>query len=390
MIFKTSVIASILNESYAGLTETTTTDAEGNETVHVYKVAEDLSNVADFGRAITSGTTTFDNLWLTFGNVIDKVVKTMYMDTEFESTAPPCYKNYADFIGLKEILHINVGDYLQNETFADADENTFEKVFGEEIPEVSAKYFGKIIAYSQKWTESFNRFQAAFTSPSAMTSFFTHLANEIEVRFNYAIDRLQTLAFNNAVLNKATSDNAIVSVTTSGIMSTLSSAVRKLRNFNTKGGKGFVTSTPKKYIRIVMVESFYNQILESLADVRHPELLPFDLNNITVVPFLQNEDYADTVIGVTGNETTEGDMTVVSNVAFIVYDERVFACTYYDRTIKSVDIPNKKGVTNYFDLASLEYFVNTDLPMLIGYTDTFANSVTEDDDPFELVTPSGT
>lgn len=371
-------IADILNDAYAVTNEET----GATDTV---VLANDLSNIVDFGRSITSGTTTFSDQFLTLSNIIDKVRKTIYQDAEFEGIAPPCFRDETDFAGLKEVINISVGDYDESLKF-DVDnantKNSFAKLFGKELPTVSAKYFGKTITFSQKITRTLEQFEEAFTSPSAMSQFFAHVENAIRVKYDYAVDRLQTFAFNMAVINKIS--DTYVSGTGSPCCKVMSSGAtkvdfinlvksinRELRAFN-KTYTGYVTSTPASKIHLAIRADYYDTLITSLYDTRQPEYLAIPVENIHVMPYFQFADDPDKIANIDENEST----LAVDKVIAVIYDERAFGCTSHKHQITAQPIANELGVTNYFHNTQLEYIVNSDLPVIAiceyggGYTNT--------------------
>lgn len=356
MQIKTNVIASLLNTAYA--------DVINPDETNVITLADNLSNVVDFGRQIVNGTE-INSDWTTFGNMLDKVVKTVYMDTVFKGIAPPCYRDVMEFAGLKEFVHISVGEYKDNFTFndidTDASPNSFEELFGSAIPTVSCTYYGKQITYSQKYTKQFKEYQSAFVSPVAMMTFFTHLVNEISAKFDFAIDRLSLYAFDNAVLEKcASSDTTPVVVNTSdfdSIILGLKSAVRTVENFNSNS-KGFVSATEKSHIKIAILDSIYDAITTEKANVHHPEYWNIATENVHVMPYFMSESEPSTIKGIVPS-TDEDKRSVLTNVIAIVYDDRLFGVTAYDRVVNSQSVANRQGMTNFFDLATLEYIVNT-------------------------------
>lgn len=372
-------IADILNDAYSVTNESSGASAS-------VVLANDLSNIVDFGRSITSGTTTFSDHFLTLSNIIDKVRKTIYIDAEFEGIAPPCYKDETEFAGLKEVINISVGDYDESLKF-DVDntptQNNFTKLFGKELPTVNAKYFGKTITFSQKITRTLEQFEEAFTSPSAMSQFFAHVENAIRVKYDYAIDRLQTFAFNMAVINKI-SETYNISTSSSPCCKVMANSAtkvdfinlvkainRELRAFN-KTYTGFVTSTPKNKIHMAIRADYYDTLMTSLYDTRQPEYLAIPVENIHVMPYFQFENDADNISNIDENGAT----IAVDKVIAVIYDERAFGCTSHKHQISAQPIANELGVTNYFHNTQLEYIVNSDLPVIAiceyggGYSNT--------------------
>ena len=183
-IMKYEQIASILNEVY---------DINAEESQASAALSSDLSNVVDFGRTIVSGTTTLDGQFLTLANVIDKIRKTIYIDAEFIGTAPKCFVDDSEMNGLKEVMRVSVGDFDDNmryDVFNTPATNSFNDLFGKVLPTVNAKYYGKVVTYRQKITETYRQFEAAFKSPSSLSQFFAHVENAIRVKYDWSKDTL--------------------------------------------------------------------------------------------------------------------------------------------------------------------------------------------------------
>lgn len=360
-------IASILNEVF---------DINASETEASSALQSDLSNIVDFGRTIVSGTTTFDNQFLTLANVIDKIRKTIYIDAEFVGTAPACFVDDAGMNGLKEVMRVSVGDFSDNmryDVFNNPATNSFNDLFGKELPTVNAKYYGKVVTYRQKITETYRQFEAAFTSPSAISQFFAHVENAIRVKYEWSKDTLQYIAFDNAVVEKLSSTHTVsadpcVKVMKSGatyadFINTVKAITRDLLAFNKKYS-GFETSTPKSKLHMAVRADYYDALITSLYDVRQPEYLNIPLENIHVVPYFQFADAADeismTVPSTVANAATPDTVT---KLVAVVYDGRAFGCTARDEKVTSQYVPNE-DITNFFHMAEFEYIINSDLPLV--------------------------
>lgn len=360
-------IASILNEVF---------DINASEAEASSALQSDLSNIVDFGHTIVSGTTTFDNQFLTLANVIDKIRKTIYIDAEFVGTAPKCFVDDAGMNGLKEVMRVSVGDFSDNmryDVFNSPATNSFNDLFGKELPTVNAKYYGKVVTYRQKITETYRQFEAAFSSPSAISQFFAHVENAIRVKYEWSKDTLQYIAFDNAVIEKLSSTHTVsadpcVKVMKSGatyadFINTVKAITRDLLAFNKKYS-GFETSTPKSKLHMAVRADYYDALITSLYDVRQPEYLNISLENIHVVPYFQFADAADEIsMNVPSTAANAATPDTVKKLVAVVYDERAFGCTARDEKVTSQYVPNE-DITNFFHMAEFEYIVNTDLPLV--------------------------
>ena len=358
-------IASILNEVY---------DINAEESKASANLSSDLSNCVDFGRTIVSGTTTLNDQFLTLSNVIDKIRKTIYIDAEFVGTAPKCFVDDSEMNGLKEVMRVSVGDFSDNmryDVFNSPATNSFSDLFGKALPTVNAKYYGKVLTYRQKITETYRQFEAAFKSPSALSQFFAHVENAIRVKMDWAKDTLQYIAFDNAVIEKLSSTHTAnadpcVEVMASGatfatFINTVKAITRNMLAFNKKYS-AFETSTPKSRLHMAVRADYYDALITSLYDVRQPEYLNIPLENIHVLPYFQFSDDPDKIVLATPSTKANATDNVDKLIA-VIYDDRSFGCTARDEKITSQYVANE-DITNFFHMAEFEYIVNTDLPLV--------------------------
>jgi hypothetical protein len=358
-------IASILNEVY---------NINAKESAASSTLSSDLSNVVDFGRTIVSGTTTLNGQFLTLANVIDKIRKTIYIDAEFVGTAPKCFVDDSEMNGLKEVMRVSVGSFDNNtryDVFNSQTANSFNDLFGKVLPTVNAKYYGKVVTYRQKITETYRQFEAAFKSPSALSQFFAHVENALRVKYDWSKDTLQYIAFDNAVIEKLSSTHTAsadpcVKTLASGnafadFINTVKSITREMLAFN-KRYSTFETSTPKSRLHMAVRADYYDKMITSLYDVRQPEYLNIPLDNIHVVPYFQFADDPDK-ISMSTPSTADAATDSVDKLLAVIYDERAFGCTARDEKVTSQYVANE-DITNFFHMAEFEYIVNSDLPLV--------------------------
>jgi len=353
-------------------------------------LAEDLSNIVDFGRAITANDT-IQNLMGTAGNLIDKVRKTIFIDTEFKSNAPDCFFDTEAFIGLTEIVRVGGTDFEDSLEFdclgtqKGLGNNTFEKLFGKNIPDVKAKYYTQHTPYSQKLTITKDQFAAAFTSPSEMNRMFSMWENQLKQRRDFAKDALQYAAFDAAVLEVcAQRKNDVVvtlgaNATYSDFFKAVKKAVRRMRDYNNAyAASDFVTSVSDNNLRIAVFGDYMDEIEIDKANIYNPQYWTIPTSNIKELSYFQfgsDESERQTISGI-AESTTSGKYGKVSNVLAVIYDKRVCGCTIANESMEtSPYIANEKAY-NVFDLADMQYIVNGDLPLVVicanggGYSET--------------------
>lgn len=383
-------IAHILNDTYKVY-------AEGDA---VTTLEDNLSNIVDFGRTLTSSATIGD-LMSGVGNLIDKVRQTIFIDTEFISTAPPCFVDTTTFNGLKEVVRVDSLGFTNSLEFdcvtpssatvegvtvtsPYTNQNTFDKLFGKVLPTISAKYYNQSTPYEQKITITNDQFISAFNSPADMERLFGMIQSRLKERREFAKDMLSYYAFDSAVLDVATrraskSMVALDDTSTETIIAQLNGIARNLTVYNNAySDDTFVSSIRRNDLVVAIRGDLYDSIITSLASVYHDEKLAFPFDNIVPLPYFQTPSDTDCVTGITPN-TTSGKYGTVDNIAAVIYDKRVCGCTFDREVVTAQPIANER-CTNYFHLADMSYIVNSDLPMVIitenGSTDFSETSIT--------------
>lgn len=381
-------IASILNDTYKVY-------AEGDT---LATLEDDLSNIVDFGRALTSASTIGD-LMSGVGNLIDKVRQTIFVDTEFISTAPPCFVDTTTFNGLKEVVRVDSLGFTNSLEFdcitphTDAqtstttpytNQNTFDKLFGKVLPTISAKYYNQSTPYEQKITITNDQFITAFNSPADMERLFGMIQSRLKERREFAKDMLSYYAFDSAVLDVATRRASKSMVAKSGsstadLIAQLNGIARNLTVYNNAySDDTFVSSIRKSDLIMAIRGDVYDSLVTSLANVYHTDKLAIPFDNIVPLPYFQTPSDTDCITGITPN-TTSGKYGTVNNIVAVIYDKRVCGCTFDREVVTAQPIANER-CTNYFHLADMSYIVNSDLPMVIittnGSTDFSETSIT--------------
>lgn len=379
---KVTQVADILNNLYA-------VEAQGD--TEAINVASDLSNISDFGTAITNGTTTFSDIFTnTCGNLIDKVGRTMFTNGDFESVAPRIMKNADTWSNMVEMVRIDVGEFIDNKSWEilgsnPVDTNSFNDMFGMELPTVKAKYFNKKITYDNKITETAQQFATAFNSASDMMRFFSAIEERLAQKLAFAEDRLQFLAFDSAMLEVAKTRKSTCVIkaesTSDNLVNQIKSIIRTMAVYNSKyTGDNFVTSTPKSRIKMAIRGDVYDKLITSYANVFNPEFLKIPVDNIDVLPYFQYESAPTVISGITPSSET-GKYTSIDGVVFVIYDERLVGCYSDNERVATVPVPNKE-CTNFFHKKDLQYIVNTDFPCIIA-TANGSSDVTDETIPTE-------
>lgn len=339
----------------------------------------DLSNIVDFGRALTANET-IQNLMGTAGNLIDKVRKTIFIDTEFRSNAPDCFFDTEAFIGLTEIVRVGGNDFEESLEFdclgtkKGIGNNSFEKLFGKNIPDVKAKYYTQHTPYSQKLTVTKDQFAAAFTSPSEMNRMFSMWENQLKQRRDFAKEALQYAAFDSAVLEVCAqrADDCVVTLkadaTHADFFKAVKKAVRRLRDYNNAyAAEDFVTSVSDDNLRVAVFGDYMDEIEIDKANIYNPQYWSIPVGNVKELSYFQfasSDANRQTISGI-ADSTTTGKYGKVDKVLAVIYDKRVCGCTIANESMETSPYIANEKCFNIFDLATMQYIVNGDLPLVV-------------------------
>lgn len=354
-------------------------------------LSEDYSNIADFGKSIEVGTTTFDDTFTkTLGNLVDKVGKTDFNTGAFVEMCPDVWKDSTGYTNMLEEVNIEIGDFnsskyfniLSGSTDSDVPDNSFEAIFGRETPVTSAKYYNTVLSYNNKITIADDQFKNAFRSPSDMDRFFSAIEARKMQKFNWAKSQMAYACFDAMVLDNAKRANRVKKLTTNGTgidassIAQFNNIIDELKVYSTKYS-GFSTSTEKSELKMAIYAPMYNEFMASLSGVHHPELINIPFENIRPLTYFQYnvEENAQVITGIAPT-TTSGKHVDIENIVAVIYHER--ACGLYnaDEKTSAVRIPNE-WATNIFHHVGIEMIVREDFPCII-ITKNGTSDVTEE------------
>lgn len=336
----------------------------------------DLSNLYDFGHTLVNAGTLAE--WESaLKGVISKISKVVYETSEFVDNSPNIETSYSDFLGTIETIRVSLGDdqftdnlawdilNFDNEDYTDG--NSFERMFGANMPTVSAKYTNKSKAFELKITKTVDQFRDAFRSAEDMIRFFNEIETLVYNYLSFAKERLNFWCFITGVLgacNDREGTNILPAGTTNAdFINVIKSVVRDLQNFTDKyKTAGFISATPKSKLSIAVNGKLYDEMKTALYDVRNPEFLNIPLENIKDMNYFQSPNNPDVMSAKVVN--TAGTKTTLSNIVAIIYDKRAMATTYVKNRVAVVPVPNKE-YNNYFYQFTGQYYNNLDYPIIV-------------------------
>lgn len=379
-------VSTILNEVFKAVVNN---DEDARLTV-----ADNLSNIADVGAVLTESTD-YETLFnKTFPAMVDKVKTTKFINRAYIGSAPPCAVAPDTFRGIVEIVRTDVGSFDVNHLFdvIDRDDNFtgtlehFADLFGKELPTVTAKYYTMCRTYRQKITKTSEQFIGAFTNADAMMSFFASIESALAVKYDFAVDMLQYLTFDSAVIEKIATNNAsaldmiangslvrsdfsysdgLDNDSVTSIINEMKNIVRLYRKFNKFGGADFANSYSSNDIHIAINAKLYDAMITNNAFAMHDEFLAIPFENIhaltSFMPFDTTDNVANRTISGKGHNGTD---YIVGGIMYVVYTSSSFACTVVDKKITSQYVADE-DYTNVFHNATMTNVINTDFPLTI-------------------------
>lgn len=211
------------------------------ETVKQGGFNEDLSNIVDIGRTITSSTDWGNNFDNYVGRIIDKIGRTIFVDRPYEGDDLGLEREAWTYGSVMEKVRVEVGDFVENDSWKlargrylgngkvtpgtypddptedDLRSNDGYPYFGDlfafdEPAEVQAKYFDLKTTFRAKIILPRNQMESAFRSASAMQRFFGTIENRIRTKMEVAREALAYRVENNFIAAKVDTQNGVVNL----------------------------------------------------------------------------------------------------------------------------------------------------------------------------------
>ncbi len=168
-------------------------------------VAEDLSNIVDVGRVITSSTQWGDNFDKYVGKIIDKVGRSIFVDRPYDGDDLGLTREAWAYGSVLEKVRVEVGNYVNNKSWQLTDSPTpsFSDIFAFDSPaEVEAKYFNQKDTFRLKICLPRNQMEGAFRSAADMQRFIGTIENRIRTKREIAREALAYRTENNLIAAK--------------------------------------------------------------------------------------------------------------------------------------------------------------------------------------------
>lgn len=179
-------------------------------------VSEDLRNLVDVGRTITSSTDFENNFENYAGKIVDKVGKTIFVDRTYKATDLGLWRDSFEYGSVLEKLRVDVGEFKDNaewdltkDSDADGDLDYNENIsthiqdlFKFHPAKVQAKYWNAKATFKATISITRKQLKSAFDSASKMARFIGMIENRITSKLEIAKAELQKRTLANLIGEK--------------------------------------------------------------------------------------------------------------------------------------------------------------------------------------------
>lgn len=375
---KVSQIASVLNLTI-----------EKEITGEVDLIKEDLSNLVDVGKSVTSLFQSGNDVNSFVSTLIDQIGKVQFVDRTYRSQAPNITKDSFEYGSILMKVRAEVPDFQENTSWKLGALNGYGIKDKEELdpfvisaPTATQKVYNSKVTYEAPITIGEIQLKQAFTSAAEMGRFIAMIENRIQLKMTLSTDALIMRTINNLIglkLGRAansSSDNVInllsIYNTAVGAGNTLT-AEAALRNtdflrFATKtislykeymktastkyNEGGYLTFTPEDRLKFVVLSEFAKDMETYLySDTYHNEFVK--LAGYSTVPFWQSQgDGVDdfnirSAIDVSCTDGTSTFNVIQEGIVAVLFDDEAAAVVNENYRVTSQY--NARGeYTNYF------------------------------------------
>lgn len=371
-------IASVLNAAI-----------QAEVTGEVDLINEDLSNIVDVGKIVTTSLTASGNVNNFIATLIDRIGRVKYVDRTYRSQAPNILKDSFEFGSILMKVRAEVPDFQENTSWKlgaldgkGINEASELDPFVISAPSATQQVFNSRVTYEAPLTISERMLKQAFTSASEMGRFIAMIENRIQLKMTLSTDALIMRTINNLIGLKIGRAGANASDNVVNLLAIYNEAVgagntltaeAALRNtdflrFATKtialykdylktasvkyNEGGYLTFTPGDRLKFVVLSEFAKDMETYLyADTYHNEFVTMD--GYSTVPFWQTQgdgvdDYdIRSAIDVTCTDGTSTFNVTQSGIVAVMFDDEAAAVVNENYRVTSQY--NARGeYTNYF------------------------------------------
>lgn len=348
-------------------------------------VEEDLSNIVDVGKEVTTSLSANGNTNNFVSTIIDRVGKVKYVDRTYATQAPNILKDSFEFGSILMKVRAEVPDFQENSSWKLGALNGLGIKDAQELdpfvisaPTATQKVYNSKVTYEAPITISELMLKQAFTSASEMGRFIAMIENRIQLKMTLSTDALIMRTINNLIGLKIGGGKNVVdllseynSALDQADQLTAAEALRStdFLRFATKtialykdylktasvkynDSDSYITFTPSDRLKFVALSEFAKDMETYLyADTYHNEFVKMD--GYSTVPYWQSQGDSDDDFAIRSSiavSCTDGSNTydvAQSGIVAVMFDEEAAAVVNENYRITSQYNPRGE-YTNYF------------------------------------------
>lgn len=348
-------------------------------------IAEDLSNVVDVGRTITSSTQFGDNFENYVGKIVDKVGKSVFVDRTYTANDLGIWKDSWEYASVLEKVRCDVGDYIENKEWnLVSDPTQTYDIFGFEAPTITAKYFNSKTTFSMKLSITRKQLKSAFNSATEMGRFIAMIENRVRMKMELAKEALTYRTVVNLIAEKIKSGNNVINLLAEYVAATgditctadncltnkefLRFAAKTIMTYKQLMAKasvlynedGYLTFTPAERLNAIFLTDFANALGTTLyADTFNTEFVKLD--GYRQVPYWQGSGTTDGIaerssINVKpASNGGVGSAIEQSGIIAVLFDKEAAMCCNEDPEVTSAFNP-EGNFFNYWYKFDCSYY----------------------------------
>ena len=349
-------------------------------------IQEDLSNIVDVGKIVTTSLSANGNTNNFVSTLIDRVGRVKYVDRTYATQAPNILKDSYEYGSILMKVRAEVPDFQENSSWklgalngkglSDAGELD---PFVISAPTAISKVYNSKVTYEAPITISDLMLKQAFTSAAEMGRFIAMIENRIQLKMTLSTDALIMRTINNLIgLKLGAGENVVnlleeynAGVAQADQITDPQAALRsteflryatktialykdylKVASNKYNGSNDYITFTPEDRLKFVALSEFAKDMETYLyADTYHNEFVK--MSGYSTVPFWQSQGEDDDDFAIRSGiavSCTDGTNTydvAQSGIVAVMFDEEAAAVVNENYRITSQYNPRGE-YTNYF------------------------------------------
>lgn len=365
-------------------------------------ISEDLRNLVDAGRTITSTTDFDDNFENYAKQIVDKVGRTIFADRVYKAKDLGLWRDAFEYGSVLEKLRVDVGDFTDNaEWDLTKDSNNdgvldynanisthIQDLFKFYPAKVQAKYFNAKTTFRNTISLTRKQLRSAFTGATEMAKFLGMIENAISRRLEIAKTQLQKRVLVNLIGEKIYNGKSVnlkalyeatgatnVPETLEGALAdkTIVRFIAKTMSFDremmaepstlyTDGT--FITHTPVEDSRLIVLADLDSALKFNLyGDTYNEEFVK--LNNFNTIPFWQENAKDSLAVRAAVNVVTSANHAVNKGyILGILFDRDAAMICNEEPEVRTQYNPDG-NFTNYIYAYDCSYYNDFDENALV-------------------------